>query len=176
MFIYTDDIWTRFGTLDYTKSIMEELEDHKKKASEFTDEEAYEFADNEALGDWEYLMECVRELDAKSPSYWIAKGDLGLWTVHHAGGKIFDRLYTAITEMTLGMDSVTINEDRRGNVTVKCTYHDSVYTSKIRRLNKRGSYTYEHSSVSKDLRTKIERLFKPTYSNSARLAEAIGWW
>lgn len=60
MFIYTDDIWTRFGTLDYTKSIMEELEDHKKKASEFTDEEAYEFADNEALGDWEYLMECVR--------------------------------------------------------------------------------------------------------------------
>jgi len=175
-FIYTDDIWTRFGTLDYTKSMMEELADYKKKASEFTDEEAYEFADEEAYGDWECLMDGVRELDAKSPSYWIVKGDLGLWDKHHAGGEIYNRLYTALTELTLGMDSVTIYEDKRGNVTVKCLYRNSVYTSRIRRLNERGSYAYEHSSVSENLQTKIERLFKSTYSSSARLAEAIGWW
>ena len=173
--IYTDSILERYEDLDTVKGIMAELDDNGRTADSFTDDEAYTFAQNEIDGDWDFLMEQAEWADKENPGYYVVKADLGLWDGHHAGGRIFNSLREAIRQMAGDMDSVAIYEDDRGNAEIKCGHHDGTNVYQIRRLNKKGAYAYEHSDVFESRRSKVERFFKPVYSNNAHLMKLLQW-
>ena len=174
MLIYSNDLFKNYDTMEQVKKEMVEFDEDERSVDDISDSEAYDYFYTIDEQNYEQLMEDMKRLDKESSSHWVVKASLGLWDGRYAGGRVFDSLRSAIRTVMNDVDYVDIEEDERGNVTVTGHHHDGTNYYTLRRLNKAGEEAYDRTPYEQN-RKVVERLFKPRYSNNARLRKAFGW-
>ena len=174
MLIYSNDLFKNYDSMEAIKEEMVEFDEDERPADDISDDEAYDYFHNVDELNWEQVTEGLKKVDKESSSHWVVRASLGLWDGRFAGGRIFNSLESAIRAMMSDMDYVDIEEDERGNVTVTEHHHDGTNYYTLRRLNKAGEEAYDRTPYERN-REVVERLFKPRYSNNARLRKAFGW-
>lgn len=170
--IHTNEIDVSFGSYDATEEAAREalLEDHEE--DEITED---------MIWHWIYDVmevngsEFWHEVECVSDGPWLVIADIGTWHGHLPGGKVFDTLRQAVSEIVSKMDYVTIEETNGGSVHATCVHHDGRNHYDLYRLSERGKAWYKNHGDDLDRRTICETLSKPHNRCAPHLRKAFGW-
>ena len=170
--IHTNEIDVSFGSYDAAEEAAREalLEDHEE---------------DEITADmiWRWIYDVMeingsdfwREVERVSDGPWLVIADIGTWRGRFPGGKVFDTLRQAVSEIVSNMDCVTIEETERGSVHATCVHHDGRNHFDVYRLSDRGRAWYENHGDNLDWQTICETLAKTYNRRAPHLRKAFGW-
>lgn len=170
--IHTNEIDISFGSYNAAEEAAREalLEDHDE--DEITEDMI-----------WRWIYDVIEingsdfwhEVERVSDGPWLVIADIGTWRGRFPGGKVFDSLCQAMSEIVSNMDYVTIEETERGSVHATCIHHDGRNHFDVYRLSDRGRTWYENHGDNLDWQTICETLVKPYNRRAPHLRKAFGW-
>lgn len=170
--IHTNEIDISFGSYNAAEEAAREalLEDHDE--DEITEDMI-----------WRWIYDVMEingsdfwhEVERVSDGPWLVIADIGTWRGRFPGGKVFNTLQQAVSEIVSNMDYVTIEETERGSVHATCVHHDGRNHFDVYRLSDRGRAWYENHGDNLDWQTICETLAKSHNRRAPHLRKAFGW-
>lgn len=173
--IFSTDIWDNFRDMEELKDTISECDFFRRSTSEISDDEAYQWANEELDRYADDIMAEIRTADKKHSSMWVIAAKIGRWNGTFDGGRVFKTLEDAVRAAWDEMDDFEICEDERGETIMIGHHHDGSNTYHLRRVNDAGSEWYADNEYEYSDRDIVDLLMMKDFSEPANLPNLFGW-